>query len=183
MDRYDHSDDVRRLHQQGMRQSAIAREIGVSRQRVWQLIRDMDLGANRPNPEQRRKRLPQLLRQGMLNYQIARALGTTPYAIEQDLATLPDREALLEARRLARPCWRRRQQIPGLIERGLTTPEIAEVLRVSATTVQRDIKALQLSPALQKKRMANSAAVQDRKRKARFAARKLDSGPDGDRTK
>ncbi len=170
MDKAAHRKSVRRLHEQGMSQSAIGRELGISRQRVWQLIQEMGLGANRPTAEQRREQLPHLLRRGMLNYQIARALGTTPYAIEQDLATLPDREALLEARRLARPCWRRRLQIPGLIERGLTTPEIAEVLRVSATTVQRDIKALQLSPALQKKRMANSAAVQDRKRKARFAA-------------
>ncbi|MGN6111736.1 MAG: DeoR family transcriptional regulator [Luteimonas sp.] len=170
MDRYDHTHDVRRLHQRGMSQAAIAREIGVSRQRVWQLIRDMDLGANRPTPEERRNRLPQLLRQGLLNFQIARALGTTPYAIEQDLAALPDREALLEARRLARPSWRRRHQIPELIRKGLSTPEIARALGVGITTIRRDIVALELPPALHRKCLANGKAAWNRKRLERLAA-------------
>jgi transposase len=170
MDENAHSHDVRRLHQQGMSQSAIARKLGVSRQRVWQLIQEMGLGANRPTPEQRRKRLPQMLRQGLSKNKIAQALGTTPYAIEQDLAALPDCEALLEARRLARPSWRRRHQIPGLIRKGLSTPEIAMTLGVGITTIRRDIVALKLSPELQKKCLANGRAAWNRKRLERLAA-------------
>lgn len=170
MEKNAHCHEVRRLHQQGMSQSAIARELGVSRQRVWQLVKDMGLGANRTTPEQRRNRLPQLLRQGLSKTKIAKALGTTPYAIEQDLAALPDREALLEARRMARPSWRRRHQIPDLIRNGLSTPEIASALGVGITTIRRDIDAMELPPALQRKCLANGRGAWNRKRLERLAA-------------
>jgi transposase len=165
MDKNAHHASVLRLQKEGLSQSAIARDLGISRQRVWQLLHRQGLaGSGKPPAEQRRAKMPALLRQGLSNAQIGKRLGVTSSTIVRDLSTLPDREALLEARRLAKPSWHRRALVPDLIRQGMATPDIARHLGVGTSTAQRDVKALALTKALERKRLANAKATQERKR-------------------
>jgi DNA-binding NarL/FixJ family response regulator len=166
MDKSAHSTSVPQLYKKGLSQAAIARQLGISRQRVWQLLHGQGLvGSDKPSPQLRREQLPQLLRQGLSNTQIAKRLGVGYSTIKQDLSQLPDRTALLEARRMAQPSWRRRKQVPDLIREGLATPDIARRLGVGITTIQRDVLALGLPKSLARKRLANARAAFERKRK------------------
>lgn len=154
---------IRRLHKQGATQSAIARRVGLSRQRVSQLAHELNLSWPKPMPpEERQARIPALMRQGLPVTEIAARLGVSEHAIHKDIQALPDLDKLRAARRQARPRARRLLLIPPLIEQGLTTQAIADRLGVALTTIQSDIQHLSLPPRLQAKRRVNAKAARER---------------------
>lgn len=152
---------IRQLYEQeGWSCAGIARELGLSRQRVFQ-IKD-SLGLTRPSgmPQATRlARIAQLMRQGKSQRAIARVLRVSADLVSRDLAQHPQREALITAQREAKPSWQRRAKIPALIRAGKTGPEIAELLGVSSSVIVNDYAAMKLSPDLKAKVHENAKAA------------------------
>ena len=154
---------IRRLHGQGATQTDIARRLGLSRQRVSQLARELGLTWPKPMaPEERQARIPALMRQGLTVPDIAERLGVSEHAIHKDIRALPNVEQLRAARQQARPRARRLPLIPPLIEQGLATQAIADRLGVALTTIQSDIRDLDLPPRLRAKRLVNAKSSRKR---------------------
>lgn len=157
---------IRQLYEQeGWGCARIARELIISRQRVFQVKKELGLKkpGSAPLPEaERLVKLAELMRKGWTNRNIARSLNVAGEVVARDLAQHPEREALLQARKETRPAWRRRQQILGLIEQGLTGPQIAKRLHVSQTMIASDRKVLKLSPELKAKVRENARVATGR---------------------
>jgi DNA-binding NarL/FixJ family response regulator len=160
---------IRQLYeQQGWNCTRIAREVGLSRQRVFQ-IKQL-LGLRKPNempPADRQARIAELMREGKSRRDIAQMLGISMDRVAKDLARNPQRGALLKAHRAAQPTAQRRAQVPALIAAGKTAPEIAKVLGASTSMIVNDFARIELSPALKAKVHENAKAA----RMAGMAAR------------
>lgn len=177
-------DRIKRLHAKGMRGSEIAQAMGVSRQRVHQLLRRLKL---KPHPRsdfaQRRKKIPKMIRSGMTGSQVAREFDVPPAQIYQDLRVIND-QALVEWMRKNRAAWltkertgktpdalvprieQRRKKVKALFAKGHGSLEIAQRLKVSRPTINTDLRALGL--AGQRRR-----EVKDQAARRRAQVRKL----------
>lgn len=162
---------IRQLYEQeGWGCARIGRELGLTRQRVFQVKEQMRL--KRPGDmsiEQRMAKIEALMRDGHTQRRIAKVLHVSREVVSQTLAKHPERQAILQAWREAQPVWKRRREIPALIENGLTGTQIAKRLCVSQAMIACDFKALNLSADLQAKvrenaRVATGSSVASRNR-------------------
>ncbi len=146
---------VRKRHAQGATLQAIGDELGVSRQRVQQIGKRLGLVWARDRKGQSGlKRLPDLLRQGLTNDEIADSLDMSPNWVATLIEALPNREALLRARKQAQrhagsytgQATARRQKreskVVALMGKGVPMEEIARRLGVSVSTVATDWRVL-----------------------------------------
>ena len=130
---------------QGVSQSSIAREVGLTRQRIWQVCKGLGLPRVQRRPREDRVRLlPGLMQQGLTNTQIADRLGVSHGCVVRDLRSLPKYQKLLATRAAAKPAAVRRGKIPGLLEQGMSRRQIADSLGVDLPTIQRDMRRMQI---------------------------------------
>lgn len=181
-------DLVRRLYQEGASQSEISRRIGVSRQRLYQLMDELKIRKRkRPTPEQRVKQVARLIRSGMTGRQIADHFGVGHAAIYRDIGEAKqsltkadlaryheNRYATLRARagqrdpRFKDQIDKRRARLPTLIERGWSLGRIADKFGVTGQTIRNDLLAIGTTKRLEEQIHANRVA-ESRKTRARNA--------------
>lgn len=173
--------------QEGMTQSKIAREMGLSRQRVFQLIDELKVKKRvRPTREQRIKKIPALIRAGMSGREIAQHLQINRSVLYLDIEAMRptmsqklldqyyrngvDRRAEKATGR-ANPLFaaaiaKRRAAILKLVDQGKSLSEIGTKFKVSAQTIRNDLTAMGVSDRVEAKVHANRV-TQARRTRAR----------------
>lgn len=128
------------LHDQKLDGGEIAAQLGVSRQRVWQLRKS--LGLSRPHSA-RKKRLPivaALVKQGLRPTEIAAQLGVLRSLIGNDMLALG-----LKAKTHTE---QREEEIRRLIAAGKNRAAIGRALSLSPVTIRNDCRKLGLTRLL-----------------------------------
>lgn len=124
----------------GVSQSEIAREVGLSRQRISQICKRLGISIPPPAHQQRLANLPALMREGLSIEKIATRLDVSYNCVRCAIQRLPDRDELEKARANARPSIVRRRRIQQFIKSGMAIPGIAGKLDVDVELVRRDMK-------------------------------------------
>lgn len=180
---------IQRLHAKGMRGSEIAEVMGVSRQRIHQLLNKLRL---KPHPRsdyaKRRVKIPKLIRRGLTGAQVARECQVAPGQIYQDLRVIAD-SALNEKMRQNRAKWvaaeytgrtppallagilKRRHRVKSLVAKGRGAQDIAQHLKVSKPTILADFRALGL--AGQRRQQIEKSAAKRRGQVRKFTRQGL----------
>jgi transposase len=171
-------DLIRSLYKQGTSQSDIAREIGVSRQRLYQLMDELRVRKRkRITPEQRERQILAMVRAGRTGQEIAKHFGVGKTAIYRDIARLKpkmpktllaqyreNKVAPLRARAgIRHPLYeaaidKRRTKIVPLIEKSWSLGRIAAKLGVTGQTIRNDLDAMGTTKALEARIHANRVA-------------------------
>ncbi len=171
-------DLIRSLYKQGVSQSGIAREIGVSRQRLYQLMDELRVRKRkRLTPQERERKILDMIRAGKTGQAIADELGIGKTAIYRDIARIKDKMpktlqaqyrenkvAPLRARRgIRHPLYaaaidKRRSRIMALIEKGWSLGRIGEKLAVTGQTIRNDLTAMGTNAKIEAKIHANRVA-------------------------
>jgi len=171
---------IQRLHAKGLRGSEIADAMGVSRQRIHQLLNKLRL---KPHPRsdfaQRRALIPKLIRKGMTGTQVAQECHVAPGQIYQDIRAIGDK-ALNDQMRKNHAKWisaeytgktppallagimKRRQRVKKMLTKGSGAEHIAAQLKVSKPTVLSDFRALGV--AGQRRQQIEAEAASRRKK-------------------
>jgi transposase len=180
-------DLIRSLYKQGVSQSDIAREIGVSRQRLYQLLEDLRVRKRkRITPEQRERQILAMVRAGKTGMDIAQHFGVGKTAIYRDIARLKPRMpktvlaqyrenkvAPLRARAgIRHPLYeaaidKRRGRILPLIEKGWSLGRIAAKFDVTGQTIRNDLAAMGTTAKVEAKIHANRVTEGRRTRASR----------------
>jgi DNA-binding CsgD family transcriptional regulator len=177
---------LRKLYvDEGMKQSQIARELGLSRQRVYQLIDELKIKRRKrlTRPE-RQKKIPALIRAGLSGREIAQHLQIDRSVLYLDIEGLRPTmsQRLLDqyyengtSRRVekakgraipkfAETIARRRGAILALVDQGKTLGQIGARFKVSAQTIRNDLTAMGVSRRVEAKVHANRVAQSARTR-------------------
>jgi DNA-binding NarL/FixJ family response regulator len=171
-------DLIRKLYAEGVSQSDIARRIGVSRQRLHQLLDELRVRKRkRLTPQERERKILAMIRAGKTGQVIADELAIGKTAVYRDIARLKkrmpktllaqyqeNRVAPLRARRgIRHPLYaaaidKRRSRIMALIERGWSLGRIGEKLGCTGQTIRNDLTAMGTNAKLEAKIHANRVA-------------------------
>lgn len=176
-------DLIRKLYSEGASQSDIARQVGVSRQRLHQLMDELRIAKRkRLTPEQRIKQVPVLIRAGLTGEQMAEKLGVKKAAMYRDIARakpglskatrlkyFENWYATLRAKgqrdpRTLEQVNKRRARILPLIQKGWTLGRIADKLQVTGQTIRNDLLAMGTSKRVEEQIHANRVAQSRRTR-------------------
>lgn len=187
MDSAKRDDMVRDLYRQGRTQSEIAREVGLSRQRIFQLLETLRVKKRVVPPRAERVRqIPSLIRQGLNGAAIARHFGISQGAVYQDIAIVKPKMSAklaghyhenrvaglrartgLRSRHTETAIDKRRSKVLPLIEKGMSLGAIGKKLGVTGQTIRNDLRALKVSDRIEQKVHANRVAESNRTRSAR----------------
>lgn len=168
-------DLIRKLYAEGVSQSDIARQIGVSRQRLYQLLDELRVRKRkRLSPQERERKILSMIRAGKTGQAIADELGIGKTAVYRDIARLKDsmpttllskyrdnKAVKLRARRgLRHPLYeaaidKRRSKILALIEKGWSLGRIGEKLGCTGQTIRNDLTAMGTNAKIEAKIHAN----------------------------
>lgn len=177
-------DLIRKLYAEGASQSDIARKVGVSRQRLHQLMDELRIRKRkRLTPEQRIKQVPVLIRAGLTGEKMAEKLGVRKAAMYRDIARakpgmskatrlkyLENWYAKLRAKqgqrdpRTLEQIDKRRARILPLIEKGWTLGRIADKFQVTGQTIRNDLLAMKVGRRVEEQVQANRVAQSRRTR-------------------
>lgn len=180
-------DLIRKLYSEGASQSDIARQVGVSRQRLHQLMDELRIRKRkRLTPEQRIKQIPVLIRAGLTGEQMAEKLGVRKAAMYRDIARakpkfskatrlkyLENWYAKLRAKqgqrdpRTLEQIDKRRARILPLIQKGWTLGRIADKFQVTGQTIRNDLLAMGTTKRVEDQIQANRVAQSRRTRAGR----------------
>jgi DNA-binding XRE family transcriptional regulator len=179
-------DLIRKLYAQGASQSDIARQVGLSRQRLFQLMDELRIPKRkRLTPEQRIKQVPVLIRAGLTGEKMAEKLGVKKAAMYRDIARakphlskatrlkyLENWYAKLRAKqgqrdpRTLEQIDKRRSKILPLIEKGWTLGRIADKFQVTGQTIRNDLVAMKVGKRVEEQVQANRVAQSRRTRRS-----------------
>lgn len=177
---------VRKLYAtKGMTQSKMSRELGVSRQRVFQLIDELKIKRRaRPTRAERMKKIPALIEAGLSGQEMAQHLQVHKSIFYLDLEAVRPKlsKRLLQlyydngsnrrsekAKGRPHPLYadaitKRQAAVLGLIDQGKTLGQIGVRFKVSGQTIRNDLKRLGLTKRLEAKIQANRVAQAGRTR-------------------